>query len=96
MLEDDWKEAREQGDTTMWVADWSGRELEWRDICARVERLSRQYQNGEMSPKQTERYLELVAALHMSVPILRRLKWWIPLVAVDIPPSDRGDESIFS
>jgi hypothetical protein len=93
MLEADWEEARNQGDNTFWLADWSGRELEWRDMVSRIERVSRQYQDGDMSEEQAQRYREMVAVLRESVPILRRLKWWIPLVAVDIPSNHPGGES---
>lgn len=83
MLVADWDEARKRGDDTFWLADWSGRELEWRDMTFRIERISRLYQDGEMSDEQAQRYRELVILLRESVPVLRRLKWWIPLVAVD-------------
>lgn len=92
MLEADWEEARSRGDMS-WELDWDGRELEWRDMTFRIERLSRQYQDGQMSEEQAQRYREMVTRLRESVPILRRLKWWIPLVAVDLPPSDPHAES---
>jgi hypothetical protein len=83
MLEADWEEARQRGDDSVWLADWSGRELEWRDMALRIEQLARQYQDGQMSGEQAQRYREMVALLRDSVPILKRLKWWIPLVAVE-------------
>lgn len=82
MLDADWEEARSRGETS-WELDWDGRELEWRDMAARIERLSYQYQDGDMSEQQAQRYREMVALLRESVPILRRLKWWIPLVAIE-------------
>ena len=82
-IESMYEEARKKGDETWWLADWSGRELEWRDMTARIERLGRQYQDGHMSEEQAQRYREMVVVLRERVPILRRLKWWIPLVAVE-------------
>lgn len=82
MLDVDWEEARSRAETS-WDLDWDGRELEWRDIAARIERVSRQYQDGEMSDEQAQRYRDLVALLQETVPILRWLKWWIPLVAIE-------------
>ncbi|CAN5551553.1 hypothetical protein BH24CHL1_BH24CHL1_07880 [soil metagenome] len=77
-----YEEARTKGET-WWELDWDGRELEWRDMTYRIERVSRQYQDGDMSDEQAQRYREMVVLLRECVPILRRLKWWIPLVAVD-------------
>ena len=56
---------------------------EWEDMVDRIEWLARQFQNGDMSDKQAERYRELVEALRKNVPILRKLEWSIPLVAVE-------------
>lgn len=83
MLEADWAEARRQGDDVQWLADWSGRELEWQDMAFRIERLSRQYQDGQMSEEQAERYRELIDLLRERVPILKRLNWWLPLIPIE-------------
>ena len=82
-IEKMYEEARERGDDTWWLADWSGRELEWQDMAFRIERLSRQYQDGQMSEEQAERYRELIDLLRERVPILKRLNWWLPLVPIE-------------
>lgn len=58
---------------------------EWEDMVDRIEWLARQFQNGDMSDKQIERYRKLVEVLRQNAPVLRRLEWSIPLVAVESP-----------
>ncbi len=56
---------------------------EWEDMIDRIEWLSRQYRDGDMSDDQAQSYREMIDALRESVPILKRLDWPIPPVAAE-------------
>jgi hypothetical protein len=56
---------------------------EWGDMVGRIHWLSHRYQNGDMSAEQVQRYRETITALRESVPILQRLDWPVPPVAVE-------------
>ncbi len=78
----DWADARSH-DEERWLADWSGRELEWRETVVRFESLSGQYRDGLMSDNQARSYRRLVTLLKENIPLLKRWQWMLPLVAID-------------
>lgn len=77
-------------DLPMYDSDWETEPMhnritllyEWEDMIDRIEWLSRQYRDGDMSDDQAQRYREMIDALRESVPTLKRLDWPIPPVAV--------------
>lgn len=78
-------------DLPMYESDWESEPVhiritllyEWEDTIDRIEWLARRYDAGDMGDDQVKRYRDLISALRESVPILRRLEWRIPALAVE-------------
>lgn len=56
----------------------AGREIDWDNDMARLDRLHQAYCAGAMTPAQAERYRKVIALLKEHLSLVRRVRWAEP------------------